>query len=97
MPRTKRSTIDPQLASAHHALAMNLQQLGRLQDALRVAPQAVELDPNYTEGLNDISFGLVTAGLCDEALKHSKRALELRPEQTDGLLPRRRGALLPGR
>ena len=73
----KALDIDPQLASAHHALAMTLQQFGRLQDALPAHRRAIELDPNYTDGLSDISFGLVTAGLCDEALKNSKRALEL--------------------
>ena len=34
----KAMEIDPQLASAHHALAMNLHQFGRLQEALRGPP-----------------------------------------------------------
>jgi TolB-like protein len=69
--------INPQLASAHHALAVNLQQLGRLQEALPEHRRAIELDPSYMVGLADISFGEVTAGLFDEALTHSMRALEL--------------------
>ena len=69
--------IDPQLASAHRGLALNLQQIGRLGEALPEYRKAVELDPSYTSGLNDFSFGLITAGQFDEALKYSKRALEL--------------------
>ena len=73
----KALAIDPQLASAHHGLAMNLQQQGRLREALAAHRKAVELDPNHTDHLLDLSFGEATAGRCDEALKHSTRALEL--------------------
>ncbi len=69
--------IDPQLASAHHGLAMNLHQVGRLQEALRAHRKVVELDPSYTTGLNDLSFSESTAGRFDDALKHSARALQL--------------------
>ncbi len=73
----KALAIDPQLASAHHGLALNLHQVGRLQEALLAHRKAVELDPSYTIGLNDLSFSESTAGRCDDALKHSKRALQL--------------------
>jgi eukaryotic-like serine/threonine-protein kinase len=71
--------IDPQLASAHHALGMNLTQLGRLREALPALRRAVSLDPSYSTGLNDAAFGESTAGRFDEALKYSRRALQLTP------------------
>ena len=73
----KALAIDPQLASAHHGLAMNLQQQGRLHEALAAHRKAVELNPNDSTNLVDRSFGEATAGRCDEALKYSARALEL--------------------
>jgi tetratricopeptide (TPR) repeat protein len=69
--------IDPQLASAHHGLAMNLHQVGRLQEALRAHRKAIELNPSYGAGLTDISFSEVAAGHCDEALTYAKRAGQL--------------------
>ena len=75
----KALAIDPQLSSAHHGLAMNLQQQGRLQDALAAHRRAVELDPNSTGNLVDFGFGLVTAGRCDEALESATRAQKLTP------------------
>jgi eukaryotic-like serine/threonine-protein kinase len=69
--------IDAQLASAHHGLAMNLHQVGRLQEALRAHRRAVELNPSYTGGLFDLGFSEATAGRYDEALKYAKRAMQL--------------------
>jgi TolB-like protein/Tfp pilus assembly protein PilF/tRNA A-37 threonylcarbamoyl transferase component Bud32 len=69
--------IDPALAPGHRGLALNLQQQGRLGDALSSYRKAVDLDPSYTGGLNDFAFGLSTAGRYDEALRYSKRALDL--------------------
>jgi eukaryotic-like serine/threonine-protein kinase len=75
----KALDIDPQLASAHHGLGMNLTQLGRLREALPALRRAVSLDPSYSTGLNDAGFGETTAGRFDEALKYSLRALQLTP------------------
>jgi len=75
----KALEIDPQLASAHHVLALNLHQFGRLGEALPAYRKAVELDPNYTGGLLDLGFGESTAGHFDQALKHTTLALELVP------------------
>jgi len=71
--------IDPQLGAAHEALALNLQQMGRLQEALVEYRRAVAIAPSDTEVLNDTSFGEVTAGRYDEALMHARRALALEP------------------
>ena len=80
----KALAIDPQLASAHHGLAMNLQQQsGGCTRRCAAHRKAVELDPSDTGGLIDLSFSEATAGRYDEALKHSTRALELQPEHAD--------------
>ena len=71
--------IDPQLGTAYHALALNLQQMGRLQEALPQYRKGVELTPSDIGILNDFSMGLVTAGRYDEALMFAKRALALAP------------------
>jgi len=75
----KALEIDPQLGAAHETLALNLQQMGRLQEALAEYRRAVALAPSDTGVLNDTSFGEVTAGRYDEALTHARRALALEP------------------
>ena len=88
----KALAIDPQLPTAHHGLAMNLHQVGRLQEALRAHRKAIELNPSYSGGLYDISFSESTAGHFDEALKYSKRAAALNSaDSRDRQLPHRRG------
>ena len=71
--------IDPQLAHARNGLALNLQQLGRLGEALPAYRKAVELDPSYATGLTDLSYAEMTQGRFDEALKHARRGLQLLP------------------
>jgi adenylate cyclase len=75
----KALAIDPQLPDAYHGLAMNLHQLGRLQEALVAHRKAIELNPSFGAGLTDISFSETVAGHYDEALKYAKRAFELAP------------------
>jgi TolB-like protein/Tfp pilus assembly protein PilF len=80
----KALEIDPELASGHHGLALNLHQLGRLREALPAYRKAVALDPSYTGGLYDLSFGENTAGRYDEALKYGRRGLELTSNTSTG-------------
>ena len=75
----KALSIDPQLPGAYHALALNLQQMGRLQEALPAYQKAVELNPSAVNSLNDFNMGLITAGRYDEALTITTRALALAP------------------
>ena len=75
----KAIEIDPELAGGYHALALNLQQMGRLEDALPEYRKAVELSPSAVNSLNDFNMGLVTAGRYDEALTMATRALALAP------------------
>jgi serine/threonine-protein kinase len=76
--------IDPELASGHRGLALNLHQLGRLREALPAYRKAITLDPSYTGGLHDLSFGENTAGRYDEALEYAKRGRELTSNTATG-------------
>jgi TolB-like protein/Flp pilus assembly protein TadD len=79
----KALEIDPQLASGHHGLGLNLHQGGRLREALPEYRKAVALDPSYPEGLDDLAFGESTAGRFAEALTHAGRALTLTSNRPD--------------
>ena len=76
--------IDPELASGFRGLALNLNEMGRLREALPAYLKAVTLNPSYGAGLMDFAHGLMTAGRYDEALKYSLRALQLNPNARGG-------------
>jgi TolB-like protein/tetratricopeptide (TPR) repeat protein len=71
--------INPELPGPYHAMGLNLQQMGRLQEALPAYRKAVELNPSGVSSINDFSMGLSTAGRCDEALAFATRSLVLSP------------------
>jgi tetratricopeptide (TPR) repeat protein len=70
----KAIQIDPQLASGHRVLGLNLGQLGRFREALPAYRKAAALDPGNAV---DLSHGACMAGLYDEALNAAKRATEV--------------------
>lgn len=59
--------IDPELASGYRGLALNLNEMGRLREALPAYLKAVTLNPSYGAGLVDFAHGLATAGRYDES------------------------------
>ena len=69
--------IDPELASAHHALGLNLSHDGRLREAITALRSSVELDSSYVDGLDDLSLMELTQGRFDDALGHATRAMHL--------------------
>ena len=71
--------IDPELASGYRGLALNLNEMGRLREALPAYLRAVTLNPSYGSGLVDFAHGLMTAGRYDEALRYAQRARQLNP------------------
>jgi tetratricopeptide (TPR) repeat protein len=77
----KALAIDPELPDAHHALAANLHQLGRIQEALVAHRKSIELNPSFGTGLADISYTASVAGRYDEALKYATRIAELTPNR----------------
>ena len=76
--------IDPELASGFRGLALNLNEMGRLREALPAYLKAVTLNPSYGAGLVDFAHGLMTAGRYDEALKFALRARQLNPNARGG-------------
>ena len=76
--------IDPELASGFRGLALNLNEMGRLREALPAYLKAVTLNPSYGAGLVDFAHGLMTAGRYDEALKYALRARQLNPNARGG-------------
>jgi TolB-like protein/Tfp pilus assembly protein PilF len=76
--------IDPELASGYRGLALNLNEMGRLHEALPAYLKAVTINPSYGSGLVDFAHGLMTAGRYDEALKYALRARQLNPNATSG-------------
>jgi protein kinase/serine/threonine-protein kinase len=76
--------IDPELASGYRGVALNLNEMGRLREALPAYLKAVTLNPSYGAGLMDFAHGLMTAGRYDEALKYALRALQLNPNARGG-------------
>jgi TolB-like protein/tetratricopeptide (TPR) repeat protein/tRNA A-37 threonylcarbamoyl transferase component Bud32 len=71
--------IDPELASGYRGLALNLNEMGRLREALPAYLKAVTLNPSYGAGLVDFAHGLATAGRYDESLLYAQPARRLNP------------------
>jgi len=81
------------LLSAASAAAM----LGRLEEAVRLSRQAVDMDPinaNSWEGLGENEFFL---GQLDVAAAHSKKALELNPDVFPGPIQLSKIYIMQGR
>ena len=76
--------IDPELASGYRGLALNLNEMGRLREALPAYLKAVTLNPSYGSGLVDFAHGLATAGRYDESLDYALRARRLNPNARGG-------------
>ena len=76
--------IDPELASGYRGLALNLNEMGRLREALPTYLKAVTLNPSYSAGLVDFAHGLATAGRFDESLLYAERARRLNPNARGG-------------
>lgn len=67
-------------AEIHYDLALQAQQQGHMQDAVRELQQSLENDPDYPEANNAMGLLLHLAfRRPDEAVKHYERALKVRP------------------
>jgi len=68
-------------AEIHYDLAIQAQQAGELQDALRELQQSLKNDPDYPDANNAMGILLHLAfRRPDEAVKHYERALKVRPD-----------------
>lgn len=72
-------SLDPQLARAHHALAVALTALGRLDDGRLAMQRAVELDGNAFATILDLSLLENNAGRLDQGVYWALRGIPLAP------------------
>jgi serine/threonine protein kinase/tetratricopeptide (TPR) repeat protein len=72
-------SIDPQLARAHHALAIALVALGRLDEARLAMQRAIELDANAFSTIADLSLLENNAGRLDQGVYWALRGIPLAP------------------
>jgi TolB-like protein len=72
-------SLDPQLARAHHALAIALVALGRLDEARLAMQRAIELDANAFSTIADLSLLENNAGRLDQGVYWALRGIPLAP------------------
>jgi adenylate cyclase len=75
----KACEVDPLEATAHHALAITLMWLRRLDEAESEARWAIELDPNASEARAALGNALHYEGRHEEAIESLEHALRLDP------------------
>jgi len=76
----KACEADPFEPLSHHALAMTLMWMRRLDDAEAAARRVVELDPNSSQGHGILGAVLEFGGGHEQALGSLERALQLDPQ-----------------
>ena len=72
-------SLDPQLARGHHALAVALVALGRLDEARLAMQRAIELDANAFSTIADLSLLENNAGRLDQGVYWALRGIPLAP------------------
>jgi tetratricopeptide (TPR) repeat protein len=75
--------MNPSRAIAHHNLAMALGALGQMDEGIRAAGLAVQLDGRYAEGFNTLGNLLAEEGRYAEASEALERAIQLKPGLAD--------------
>ncbi|HYB76051.1 MAG TPA: tetratricopeptide repeat protein, partial [Nitrososphaerales archaeon] len=77
---TRSLELDDAIPETHHSVAtVAFYSDGDWARALREAERALELNPNYVDGLNDYAIFLTGLGRPDEAVAAIEKALELDP------------------
>lgn len=76
----------PDWEEAHNNLAVALQNLGRLAEALTHFEKAVEINPEFADGHNNATYLLYMLKRNEEALVSVERALATQPDRIDILL-----------
>ncbi|HYN07778.1 MAG TPA: protein kinase [Vicinamibacterales bacterium] len=71
--------IDPHLGRAHHALAANLEGLGRVDEARIEMSRAIDDDPSFQAAYTDLSIIEANAHHHDQSLYWARRAFPLGP------------------
>jgi tetratricopeptide (TPR) repeat protein len=73
----------PDLAVAHHNLAVLLLEQGLAEEAMTEFQQALRFRPDYPEAENNLGAALVRQGKFDEAIAHMIVAVQLNPDYAD--------------
>ena len=76
----------PQSARGHNNLALELQRLGRNQDANLEFSRAVALQPTYVSAHSNWGTALLAQGRPNDAIEHLRIAVELAPTYADAHL-----------
>ena len=71
-----RSIENGPTAEAHTFLALVLNQLGEVKEAITECKRALKLDPNFGNALNDLGAYLIDTRNLDEAMTYLKKALK---------------------
>jgi tetratricopeptide (TPR) repeat protein len=77
-------TKNPESWMAHHNLAMDLQEAGRIDEAMEHYRAAIELNPRHFRAHNNLALALAARGDLSEAIKHYQAALEAKPDFAEG-------------
>jgi len=62
-----------------NALAMCMQAMGKLDEAIRAYRKALEIEPDNADGHNNLGLLLVENGMPEEAIRSYRRAVRIRP------------------
>jgi tetratricopeptide (TPR) repeat protein len=65
---------------AHYNLAMDLQDQGRLDEAIEQFHETLALNPQHAKAENNLGLALATSGRLSEAVAHYQAALKLKPD-----------------
>jgi tetratricopeptide (TPR) repeat protein len=71
---------NPESWMAHHNLAMDLQDAGRIDEAMEHYRAAIELNPKHYRAHNNLGLALAARGDLSEATEHYLAALEAKPD-----------------
>ena len=72
--------LKPELAEAHHNLAIALAQSGDLRQAIEEGQEAVRLKPDYREARQQLMAVLLQAGRTQEAIEQCRKAVQQAPD-----------------
>jgi len=92
---TRAQELDP--LGQRNELSTALLRAGRLEEGLRIARRAVELDPDEPRGRATLGWALIKLGRQDEGLAALQRARIIEPESTMWLAQYGQAVALAGR
>lgn len=80
IPAAQRPELDFRTSGAHNSIAIALQTLGRLDEAIPHYREAVRLFPRFAEAHSNLAMALASRGDTQESIEHYASALQIDPE-----------------